>query len=85
MNDDQLQETFDALIRTPFDAIMNMVVSSIAPWVTPAWMEIHLAAVTEFVNRPTPEWEEIYRQHGWTYEELVYEAKRRQELNAGDE
>ena len=67
-------DTFRALRRTPFPKLVDLVSESIgwsSQWLVEMW-----ATSAPRGGWTTGRWIQIYKNHGWTFEEIHLEAKR---------
>ncbi len=74
------EDTFQALRRTSFDKMITLCCegSFLSPQkIVKMWANCHKNIVTW--HGPSEEWAQIYKSHGWTFDELIEEAANRDE------
>lgn len=70
-------DTFEALRRTPFPAMVRLVCenTSMGPEkMIKMWSNCYHDSVAW--HGPAEEWVQIYKGHGWTFDELIEEASK---------
>jgi hypothetical protein len=70
-------DTFTALRRTPFLAVVKLAAdkaSTVPIVIVDMWANCYHNIFAW--SKPTEEWIQIYKSHGWTFDELIEEAAK---------
>ena len=70
-------DTFEALRRTPFLTMVNLASENTTMGpnkIINMWSNCYHDLVAW--HGPSPEWVDIYKSHGWTFDELIAEAAK---------
>lgn len=74
-------DTYRILRRTPFDELLQEV--SKLSKDSPDYLEWHWEHAPDHnLDNPMLTYGELYKAHGWTWKEMVYEARRRADIRA---